>query len=122
MSYNKRTYMAIPELTKRRVKKTLDAYCRAKVPPQVRKEVRVGFKCRGNSVTLFEARPAFGKPNIWVQIVVAQFRYSPTSREWTLYCADRNSKWHLYHEVEASKNFEDLLREVDEDPTGIFWG
>lgn len=41
---------------------------------------------------------------------------------WTLYYADRNSKWHLYYEIEPSADFDDLLREVDEDPTGIFWG
>jgi hypothetical protein len=40
---------------------------------------------------------------------------------WTLYYADRNSKWHRY-DIEPSADFDDLLREVDEDPTAIFWG
>jgi hypothetical protein len=114
--------MALPELTKKQIEKTLDAYCRAKVPAGLHDRVRVGFKFRGNSATSFEERPAFGSPETWVEIVVAQFRFNLQKKEWTLYCADRNSRWHPYSEAEPSRNFEDLLKEVDEDPTGIFWG
>jgi len=41
---------------------------------------------------------------------------------WRLYWADRNSRWHEYVEAGPTYELEDLLREVDEDPTGIFWG
>jgi hypothetical protein len=114
--------MGLPELTKKRIEKTLGAYCLTKVPGGFRDRVRINFKFRGDSVTLFEERPAFGKPEIWVDIAVAQFRFNSQRKEWTLYCADRNSRWHPYSEAEPSRNFEDLLKEVDEDPTGIFWG
>ncbi len=114
--------MALSELTKRQVDKALAAYCKAKVPAYLKDEVRVDFKYRGNSVTLFEERPAFDRPDTWVDIIVAQFRFDPKPMKWTLYCADRNSKWHLYDEIEPSNKIEDLLKEVDQDPTGIFWG
>jgi hypothetical protein len=114
--------MALPELTKKQIEKKLAAYCKAKAPANLRYKYRVSFKIRGNNVTLYEERPAFGKPNTWVDIVVAQFRFNLKSKEWTLYCADRNSKWHPYYEAEPNKNFGELLKEVDEDPTGIFWG
>jgi len=114
--------MPLPELTKKQIEKKLGVYCKAKAPTQCKDEFRLGFTFRGNSVTLFEERPAFMKPDTWVQIVVAQFRFSPLSKAWTLYCADRNSKWHLYSEIDPALNFEVLLEEVDDDPTGIFWG
>lgn len=114
--------MALPELIKRKVKTILATYCKAKAPAYLKDKVRVDFKIQGNNVTLFEERPAFGKPDTWVDIIVAQFRFNPTSEEWTLYCADRNSKWHVYYEAEPSRDFDILLKEVDEDPTGIFWG
>ena len=41
---------------------------------------------------------------------------------WTLFCADRNSKWHLYTEAKPSSNLDALLSAVDADPTGIFFG
>ncbi len=114
--------MALSELTKKRVEKPLSAYCKARVPAYLKDKVRVGFKFRGNTGTLYEERPDFNRPDTWVDTVVAQFRFDPKSMDWTLYCADRNAKWHLYDEIEPSKNIQDLLKEVDRDPTGIFWG
>jgi hypothetical protein len=36
--------------------------------------------------------------------------------------ADRNSRWFLYDDVAPSRDVGPLLAEIDEDPTGIFWG
>ena len=58
----------------------------------------------------------------WVGIPIAQFRFNPKNSKWTLYCADRNSRWHEYNDLDPDQEFETLLREVDADPTGIFWG
>lgn len=35
--------------------------------------------------------------------------------------ADRNDRWHIYFD-DVGDTLEDLLAEVDEDPTCIFWG
>jgi len=96
-------------------------YCAKRVPDHVRDKVRVGFHIRGNAVTLYEERPHFRDRTHWVQIVVAQFRYNQKTMQWTLYCADRNSRWHNY-QARPTKDIHRLLREVDSDPTGIFWG
>ncbi|MFA5354048.1 MAG: DUF3024 domain-containing protein [Thermodesulfovibrionales bacterium] len=114
--------MPLPELTKRRVEKILSAYCRTKVPLHLRSEVRLGYRFRGNSVTLYEERPAFGPGEAWVDIVIAQFRFDPATMEWTLYCADRNSRWQPYMNAGLNRSFDALLDEVDQDPTGVFWG
>ena len=114
--------MALPVLTRRLVEEKLATYCRKKCPPQLKDQVRLAHKIIGNNVTLFEERPAFGTPDTWVDIVVAQFRFVPDSKEWSLYCADRNSRWHLYYDLNPQRDFEMLLKEVDDDPTGIFWG
>jgi hypothetical protein len=114
--------MPLPKDVREKVEKRLREYCESKVPPELRDEVRVGFKVRGNFVTIFEKKPTFFDPSEWVDIVVAQFRYDSKSRQWTLYCADRNSRWHKYYYLDPDKDFEVLLREVEEDPTCIFWG
>ena len=100
----------------------LTKYCAKKVPMKYRDKVRVLFKIRGNSVTLYEERPAFFEKNEWVDIKVAQFRYNPKNNKWQLYCADRNSRWHIYYEIDSTPDLNKLLVEVEEDPTGIFWG
>ena len=114
--------MPLPSLTKQEIDSILGPYCTSKVTPDYQDHYRVGFKYRGNSVTLFMEQQTFFEPKRWVDIVVAQFRYDGKSKLWTLYCADRNSRWHLYDLVEPSPNFNALLEVVDEDRFGIFWG
>ena len=109
---------AVPELDLVRVRR----YCDARVPTKLRNDVRVEVGVRGKSVTIFECRPPW-HPNLteWSKTSVAQLRYDPDAEHWTLYCADRNSRWHRYDFIEPG-TVDDLLGEIDEDPTGIFWG
>lgn len=114
--------MSLPELVKKVVEKRLSQYCREKIPARVRHQIRLDFKFRGNAVTLIEHRPYFLDPKIWTDSPVAQFRYNEKQRRWALYYPDRNSRWHEYFDVDPNPDFDVLLREVDEDPTHIFWG
>jgi hypothetical protein len=114
--------MAIPVLLKKRIELRLANYYEARIPQRVRDRLRLAFRFRGNSLTLFEERPVFDNPSRWIEIVVAQFRYDPETRDWRLYWADRNSRWHPYDDLDPSPDFDVLLKEVDDDPTGIFWG
>jgi hypothetical protein len=114
--------MAIPLLTRSQAEAKLDTYCREKVPAKLSAALRLGYSVRGNSVTMFEERPDLLRPTEWARTVVAQFRYDPQAARWSLYCADRNSRWHLYDEVGPTRDIGVLLREVEKDPTGIFWG
>ena len=105
-----------------RVERRLREYCEDHIPERVRHQLRLSYKIRANHVTLLEGRPAIMDSAKWVDIVVAQFRFRPKDSMWRLYWADRNSRWHEYVEAGPTYDLEELLREVDEDPTGIFWG
>ena len=61
-------------------------------------------------------------PKTWIKHNVAQFRYNLEKNEWTLYWRDRNQKWHLYADLLPTKKFDELLEELENDPTGIFRG
>jgi hypothetical protein len=41
---------------------------------------------------------------------------------WLLYWRDRDLRFHEYDRAPATVSVEDLLAEVDLDPTAIFWG
>ncbi len=114
--------MALPELLKKSVELKMQKYCEKKFPKKLQDRVRGGFKIRGDTVTLFEERIGWMLPHKWCAIPVAQFRYDAKDKTWTLYQADRNSRWDLYLDAESTTNLDDLLKEVDKDPTGIFWG
>ncbi|MGH3610881.1 MAG: DUF3024 domain-containing protein [Pseudonocardiaceae bacterium] len=41
---------------------------------------------------------------------------------WSLYWRDGNLRFHAYDRVAPTASIEELLAEVDRDPTAIFWG
>ena len=51
-----------------------------------------------------------------------QIHYDRQKGHFSLYCADRNDKWYRYDPFESTTDIDAILQEIDEDPTGIFWG
>jgi hypothetical protein len=58
----------------------------------------------------------------WTGFPIARLRYTKVTRLWSLYWRDRNLRFHAYDRVQAPASVEDLLVEVERDPTAIFWG
>jgi hypothetical protein len=100
------------------------AYCEQRVPPHALHQVRMQAVVERHAVTLVERRapwrPDFGPE--WTTSPVARVRWSVSRREWTLFCHDRNQRWHRYPHTQPSSEIATLLSEIDRDPTGIFWG
>lgn len=110
----------VPETTLATVRR----YCADKVPGEYRHELRVECAVKGRSITIYECRPPWD-PELraeWSRRPVAQLRYNPTDHHWTLFCADRHSRWHNYSLIVPTARIADLLSEIDADRTGIFSG
>lgn len=115
--------MSLPILIRTLVEKKLDAFCSKRIPPHAAHQVRLSYKIRGASVTLYEHRaPWRAGDTEWTAMSIAQMKYDAKAGVWTLYCADRNSRWHKYTTAAPSKDIDSLLDEIDRDPTHIFWG
>ena len=109
---------AIPDVDLERIKR----FCAEQSPTELADELRVIHKVRGDSVTLAESRPPWdGRGGEWIDVPFAQVRYSPGTSKWSLYWADRHSRWHPYERVRPG-SLAKLLLEIDEDPTCIFKG
>ncbi len=67
-----------------------------------------------------ERRPSFVDQSVMSGMTVVTMIHVGDGR-WALQWADSNSKWHLYEGFE-NLSFAEALMEVDEDPTGIFFG
>ena len=82
--------------------------------------MRIEADVRGGTVTIEECRAPW-EPSLvdWTRTPVAQLRHSAGS--WTLYSADGESRWHRYRELHSG-SIGELLAEIADDPTGIFWG
>jgi hypothetical protein len=114
--------MPLSEFTVKLIETKLTDYCERRIPLDLHGQIKLIFKIGRDKVTLFETRPYSQDPSIRMENPVAQFRFSDGTREWTLFCADRNARWHLYDLIEPSADFDDLLKALNEDRTGIFWG
>ncbi len=99
-------------------------WCQRRVPEQVRDEVRVEVDVAERHLTIVECRPPWraGMGSEWTRFPIARLRYAKTAGVWSLFWRDRNLRFHAYDLVSATANIEELLAEVDRDPTAIFWG
>jgi hypothetical protein len=113
--------MALPSEVREEVEPIIQHYCANRVPEHARYHIRMSFEIRGNAITIVEERPHWQNPSQWIKSSIAQLRYDQEVRRWSLFCRDRNSRWHNYR-VKPAKDIRVLLKEVDADPTGIFWG
>ena len=111
--------MAAPEVAVAKIKR----FCHERTPAEFRDEMRLDVEVRANSVTILDCRPMFGgEPGEWTRMKIAQLRFDPADATWALYWADRNSRWHRYDDLDPTRVLEEVLAEIDEDPTCIFFG
>ena len=99
-------------------------YCRGICPPSFERQVRLGFRIEGRTVTLFELKPIFATraPMALRQLPVARFVYQPRDALWHFHYRDLDERWRRYRPLRQARDFLRLLREVDADPLGLFWG
>ena len=109
---------AIPDLDLARIKR----YCDGRNDPDLDDKTRIEIQVRGRTVTIVDRRPPWTKRSTdWIYETVARLRFDPESALWTLYWFDSNSRAHRYDLIDPG-SIDELLGEIDEDPTNIFWG
>jgi len=110
----------LPELDIARVRR----WCQQRVPPPIRDQVRVECDISTRHLTIVECRPPWHEDTgpEWTRFPIARLRYTQATRTWTLYWRDRHLRFHRYDQLQPSPRIDDLLTEIDRDPTAIFWG
>jgi len=112
--------MALPELDAARVQR----WCAARVPEHARHQVRIECEIASRHLTIVERRAPWREdygPE-WTSFPIARLRYTTATKSWTLLWRDRNLSFHTYDLLAPSHSVEDLLAELDRDPTRVFWG
>jgi hypothetical protein len=99
----------------------LSEFCARCASAGLENKTRLSFSVRGNFLTLIDGGPTMFDEHELHHRSIAQFRYNASRRLWSLYRTDRHGKWHQYNESNPTKDFQELIRQVDEDPLGIFW-
>jgi hypothetical protein len=110
----------LPDLAVARVQE----WCEQRVPEHIRDQVRVECDVAPRHLTIVETRLPF-HPNMgpdWTRFPIARLRYTKTTGMWELFSHDRSLKFHRYDALPPSPRVDDLLAEIERDPTMIFWG
>ena len=116
--------MAFDDLELRHIDNTVGVMCRRRSPPQFKDQLQIVYEVKGHSVFVYETRPPWDKPGEWTKLGVAKFTYVRSRKEWKLYWMRRDLKWHAYDPKTKTKtnSLEGLVRVIDEDRYGAFFG
>src|SRR5581483_6872439 len=100
-----RCVSGLPETDVARVQR----WCRGRVPEQVRDQVRIEADVAERCVTIVECRPPWRAcvSADWTRFPIARLQYTKSTGLWSLYCRDRNLRFHQYDRVTATENVEE---------------
>ncbi len=109
----------IPETDLARIRR----WCASRVTGEAVKQVRVVGAVDGRHVVIAEERPpwdgAEGAP--WESYPLARLTYVVSTRSWKLEVSTDGDRFRKYPEL-PSGSLDEVLGEIDEDPTFVFWG
>jgi hypothetical protein len=110
----------LPELDVARARR----WCEQRVPAHVRDQIKVECDVTPRHLTIVECRPPWREDMSaeWTRFPIARLYYTKATRQWSLYWRDRHLRFHVYDRITPSPRIDDLLQEIDRDPTAIFWG
>ena len=113
----------VPDLDLARVRKWVDER-NAALPSRASGLVRYEIDVSSWVVTVVECRPPWpgGLGTDWTRFLICRVRYTKTSNEWSLLWRDRNLRFCVYDLARPTPHIEELIREVERDPTCVFWG
>ena len=115
--------MALSEIETRRVEKAVDAFVqKRRPPPHIRPELDIGFRITGQSVEIFEVRPAWRRPNEIMEHSVAKATFVRTIGVWKVFWQRADLKWHGYAPTPVVGTIDKFLEVVEADPHACFWG
>ena len=96
--------------------------CRRRSPARFERELKFVYEVDGHNVSIYEIRAQWDNPEKQTKLGVARLKFVRTRKEWKLYWMRRDLKWHLYDPSEMPKDLDALVKIVDEDRYGAFFG
>lgn len=116
--------MALSEFEIKKAEKEVSAFVeKRRPPPDIRKELDLGYRIKGQSVEIFEIRPVWrGRPGETVEHALAKATYIKTQRVWKVYWQRADLKWHGYDPTPVVASLKQFLNVVDRDEYGCFFG
>ena len=114
--------MAFTDLEKQLVKNVVGGLCRNRTKPHLKDKLRFDYKIKNQDVIVMEIRPGWRDPSKITESEFAKLKYVRSARAWKLYWRRANGKWLRYETEKYSEDLEYLVKEIDLDAYGCFFG
>lgn len=116
--------MAFDEKEIQRTVRAVNAFLdRKRPPPEIRDELDLAYRIDGQSVELFEVRPAWrGAPGETIEIPIAKTTYVRRHDHWRVYWQRADLRWHRYDPDPEVTTIEAFLDLVERDAYACFFG
>lgn len=119
---SKSTKMAFTELELQRIKKQIGGLCTRRTPAQFKDQLRFDYKIENHSVVINEIRPDWRNPAVQISMPFAKLTFVKSKNIWKLYWKRASGKWETYGPKESSKELSTLVKEIEDDRYGCFFG
>lgn len=116
--------MAISPFETKRCERIMKNFIDARrPPPHIRGELDLGYRLSGQSIEIFEIRPAGGgAPGEVTEHRVAKATYVKSRGIWKVFWQRVDLKWHRYDPNSEVPSLEDFVEVVDRDEYACFFG
>jgi hypothetical protein len=104
------------------IHRTVGGLCERRVPDHVKHEIRLGYSISNHDVVIFEERSLRNQSSEWIKLDIAKLRYVRKRDEWQLYWKRASGKWWPYEAFTRSKTLAAMVKEIDLDSDGCFFG
>ncbi len=114
--------MAFSEADLQRIKKLGGGLCGKRTPEKLRDELRFEYEIEKQNVIMHEVRPAWNNPSEYKNPPMAKLSFIKSQKLWKLYWKRASGKWEKYQPNESNKDLGVLIKEMDKDTFGCFFG
>jgi hypothetical protein len=102
---------------------TMENYiAKARPRPEIRHQVDIGYELKGQSVILYEIRPAWYNSKEILNLDYAKATYVKDKNTWKVFWQRADLKWHTYKPKPTVRQLTDFLKLVEEDKYHFFHG
>ncbi len=91
-------------------------------PAHLRSQVDIRADINGSEVVIYHLRPHFQETSRILELPFAKTKWIDAHQVWRLSWMRASGKWNAYQPFPEAKTIEAILKEVDRDPHGCFFG
>ena len=114
--------MAFTDIDLQKIKNEVGGLCSKRTPVHLKDQLRYEYEIEKQNVVITEIRPTWNNPSEFTKLPMAKLLYVNSQKVWKLYWKRASGKWVRYEPKESAKDLRVLIKEIDNDVYGCFFG